>query len=89
MNGGFEIKLPERAGSIADMWANRVEEAKKLTVEEAQKYGDIIIGDYQDNYVNLTYKLLTGHRWASAFCQGMFIFQFSRFLKIKTPLPVD
>ncbi|VDD78145.1 unnamed protein product [Mesocestoides corti] len=30
----------------------------------------MIIGDYVDTYVNLTYKLIASHRWASAFCQG-------------------
>lgn len=78
MNGGFEIQLPERAGAIAEMWANRAEEAKRLVFEEAEKYGDIIVGDYQDTYVNLTYKVIVGHRWASAFCQGKCVFKISQ-----------
>ncbi|KAM3180884.1 hypothetical protein ACTXT7_015438, partial [Hymenolepis weldensis] len=69
MNGGFDLQLPERSGSVAESWANRTEEAKRLLHEESDKYGDIIIGDFVDTYVNLTYKVLTVHRWASAFCQ--------------------
>ncbi|VUZ45210.1 unnamed protein product [Hymenolepis diminuta] len=70
MNGGFDLQLPERSGSVAELWANRTEEAKQLLHEESDKYGDVIIGDFVDTYVNLTYKVLTVHRWASAFCQG-------------------
>ncbi|VDN99338.1 unnamed protein product [Rodentolepis nana] len=70
MNGGFELKLPERSGHVAEMWVNRSEEARRLLYEEEDKYGDIIIGDFVDTYVNLTYKILTIHRWASVFCHG-------------------
>lgn len=70
MNGGFDLQLPERAGSTADLWADRSEEATRRLFEEADRFGDIIIGDYVDTYVNLTYKMLTNHRWASVFCQG-------------------
>ncbi|KAM7532832.1 hypothetical protein Aperf_G00000128888 [Anoplocephala perfoliata] len=70
MNGGFDLQLPERAGAVAELWANRSEEANRRLFEEADRFGDIIIGDYVDTYVNLTYKLLTNHRWASVFCRG-------------------
>nr|CDS26715.1 beta 13 n galactosyltransferase [Hymenolepis microstoma] len=70
MNGGFELQLPERSGLVAELWVNRAEEARRRLLEEEVKYGDIIIGDFVDTYVNLTYKILTIHRWASAFCHG-------------------
>ncbi|KAM7536457.1 hypothetical protein Aperf_G00000083929 [Anoplocephala perfoliata] len=73
MNGGFDLQLLERSGTVADLWANRSEEASRRLFEEAERFGDIIIGDYVDTYVNLTYKMLTSHRWASAFCQGSVI----------------
>ncbi|KAM7536456.1 hypothetical protein Aperf_G00000083923 [Anoplocephala perfoliata] len=51
MNGGFDLQLLERAGTVADLWANRSEEASRRLFEEAERFGDIIIGDYVDTYV--------------------------------------
>uniref|UniRef100_A0A5K3G307 Hexosyltransferase n=1 Tax=Mesocestoides corti TaxID=53468 RepID=A0A5K3G307_MESCO len=51
-------------------WARRATEARERALAEADEFGDMIIGDYVDTYVNLTYKLIMSHRWASAFCQG-------------------
>ncbi|VDD78967.1 unnamed protein product, partial [Mesocestoides corti] len=69
MNGGFDIRLPEKAGAKAVEWARRATEARERALAEADEFGDMIIGDYVDTYVNLTYKLIASHRWASAFCQ--------------------
>uniref|UniRef100_A0A5K3FVX2 Hexosyltransferase n=1 Tax=Mesocestoides corti TaxID=53468 RepID=A0A5K3FVX2_MESCO len=70
MNGGFDIRLPGKAGAKAVEWARRATEARERALAEADKFGDMIIGDYVDTYVNLTYKLIASHRWASAFCRG-------------------
>ena len=70
MNGGFDLRLPERAGVVAKRWAQRAAEAQWRLFAEADLHGDLIIGDYIDTYVNLTYKLIASHRWASAFCNG-------------------
>lgn len=70
MNGGFDLRLPERAGADAQSWAHRYAEARRRLFAEADLYGDLVIGDYLDTYVNLTYKLIASHRWASAFCKG-------------------
>ncbi|VDK41441.1 unnamed protein product [Taenia asiatica] len=69
MNGGFDLRLPERAGAAAQSWAHRSAEARRRLFAESDLYGDLVIGDYTDTYVNLTYKLITCHRWASAFCK--------------------
>ncbi|KAL5967774.1 Beta-13-galactosyltransferase brn [Taenia solium] len=69
MNGGFDLRLPERAGAAAQSWAHRSTEARRRLFAESDLYGDLVIGDYIDTYVNLTYKLITCHRWASAFCK--------------------
>ncbi|VDD84048.1 unnamed protein product [Mesocestoides corti] len=69
MNGGFDIRLAEKAGAKAVEWAQRATEARERASAEADEFGDMIIGDYVDTYVNLTYKLIASHRWASAFCQ--------------------
>ena len=70
MNGGFDLRLPERSGEVANYWKDRWAEAKERLFREANLYGDLVIGDFLDTYVNLTYKLITTHRWASAFCKG-------------------
>nr|VZI26247.1 unnamed protein product [Spirometra erinaceieuropaei] len=67
---GFSIKLPERAGMVLQKWNGRRHEALRRVYEEADLYDDLIIGDYEDTYVNLTYKMITSLRWASAFCRG-------------------
>nr|VZI07666.1 unnamed protein product [Spirometra erinaceieuropaei] len=67
---GFSIKLPERAGAVLKDWSGRKEEALRKVQEEADLYDDLIVGDYEDTYVNLTYKMITSYRWASAFCRG-------------------
>ncbi|VDD78713.1 unnamed protein product [Mesocestoides corti] len=58
MNGGFAVE-----------WARRATEARERALAEADEFVDIIIGDYVNTYVNLTYKLMASYRWASAFCQ--------------------
>uniref|UniRef100_A0A0X3PNV9 Hexosyltransferase n=1 Tax=Schistocephalus solidus TaxID=70667 RepID=A0A0X3PNV9_SCHSO len=67
---GFSIKLPERAGAVLRDWSGRRQEALQRVHEEADLYDDLILGDYEDTYVNLTYKMITNYRWASAFCRG-------------------
>ncbi|VDD84578.1 unnamed protein product [Mesocestoides corti] len=71
MNGGFDIRLPENVGAKAGEWARRATEARERVLAEADEFGDMIIGDYVDTYVNLTFKLIMSHRWASAFCQDV------------------
>ncbi|VDL99873.1 unnamed protein product [Schistocephalus solidus] len=67
---GFSLQLPERAGSVLREWSGRSREALRRVYEEADIYDDLIIGDYEDTYVNLTYKMITSYRWVSAFCRG-------------------
>ena len=38
--------------------------------EESNIYEDIIQGDFQEDYKNLTYKHLMGLSWAATYCQG-------------------
>lgn len=39
-------------------------------MEEHEKYGDLIIGNFIDSYRNLTYKHLMGYKWILNFCQN-------------------
>ena len=40
---------------------------KNISVE-AEKYGDILLGDYEDTYFNVNFKTFTNVRWISSFC---------------------
>nr|VZI18383.1 unnamed protein product [Spirometra erinaceieuropaei] len=66
---GFDILLPERAGEALKTWEGRADEALERLAAEADRYGDIILGDYLDTYLNLSLKMSTMFRWASSFCR--------------------
>lgn len=72
MNGGYKLVLRQRTAAKRrnEKWATRSREARERLLDEADEHGDLVVGDFVDTYVNLTYKMLTSHRWASAFCQG-------------------
>ena len=35
---------------------------------ESQEYGDLVQGDFLDNYYNLSYKAIMGNLWVAEFC---------------------
>ncbi|VDP70779.1 unnamed protein product [Echinostoma caproni] len=41
---------------------------KRELITEANQFGDILIGDFEDNYFSLTLKQAFTFRWASVFC---------------------
>ncbi|VDP93366.1 unnamed protein product [Echinostoma caproni] len=47
--------------SISDVWL-------KLIDKESQQFGDLIQGNFIDNYYNNTHKMIFSIRWAIAFC---------------------
>ncbi|KAJ8039141.1 Beta-1,3-galactosyltransferase 1 [Holothuria leucospilota] len=49
-------------GNSADKFLN------KKIMEEFKIFQDILIGDFQDSYKNLTLKTLSGLKWASLYC---------------------
>ena len=36
--------------------------------EESKEYGDLVQGDFLDNYYNLSYKAIMGNLWVAEFC---------------------
>uniref|UniRef100_A0A183TSD1 Hexosyltransferase n=2 Tax=Schistocephalus solidus TaxID=70667 RepID=A0A183TSD1_SCHSO len=66
---GFDILLPERAGQALETWNGRANEVLERLAAESDRYGDIILGDYLDTYLNLSLKMSTMFRWASSFCR--------------------
>ncbi|BHF80587.1 hypothetical protein SprV_0702371500 [Sparganum proliferum] len=72
---GFNISLPGRAGdSMENMQSKRPEILRKLA-EEARVNGDLVVGDYEDTYYNLSLKLFHTFQWASRFCRAHFTSQ--------------
>nr|VZI18029.1 unnamed protein product [Spirometra erinaceieuropaei] len=75
---GFNVSLPDRAGqSMEEMQTKRSEVLRNLT-EEVRLNGDLVVGDYEDTYYNLSLKLFHTFQWASTFCR-------SRFTSLKRP----
>ncbi|BHF79965.1 hypothetical protein SprV_0702308900 [Sparganum proliferum] len=72
---GFNISLPHLAGEAMEkMQTKRPEVLRNLSVE-ARVYGDLVVGDYEDTYYNLSLKLFHPFQWASLFCRQHFISQ--------------
>lgn len=47
------------------------EHTQKRVEEESDRYGDIVIGDFPDNYENLTIKGIFGLKWLSMYCKNV------------------
>ncbi|VDL87760.1 unnamed protein product [Schistocephalus solidus] len=72
---GFQISLPHRAGkSLHEMQSKRTEVLRKLD-EETRRNGDLVLGDYEDTYFNLSLKLFHTFQWACRFCRAHFTHQ--------------
>ncbi|VDN28834.1 unnamed protein product [Dibothriocephalus latus] len=75
---GFNLSLPERAGeSMEKMECQRPEVLRNLT-REVQLHGDIVLGDYEDTYYNLSLKLFHTFQWAAGLCWEHIAHQQSR-----------
>ena len=67
-NGTMGIKVIFLIGNPKD------ENLKSHISRENDKYGDILMEDYNDSFYNLTYKVLGGYKWVNAeFPQATFI----------------
>ena len=44
------------------------ENIQRSLEEESQEYGDLVQGDFLDNYYNLSYKAIMGNLWVTEFC---------------------
>ena len=50
------------------------ENIQRSLEEESQEYGDLVQGDFLDNYYNLSYKAIMGNLWVAEFCsQAQFV----------------
>ncbi|PIK33048.1 hypothetical protein BSL78_30132 [Apostichopus japonicus] len=44
---------------------------QELVAKEAQKYGDIVQGNFQESFKNLTLKVVLGLKWTTEFCSDV------------------
>ena len=50
------------------------ENIQRSLEEESQEYGDLVQGDFLDNYYNLSFKAIMGNLWVAEFCsQAQFV----------------
>lgn len=65
INGEYDsyvIKL----GFVLGRWRN--ERTRHILLQEKRKHEDLVIGDFEDSYKNLTRKILFGLKWMSIYC---------------------
>uniref|UniRef100_A0A0X3Q626 Hexosyltransferase n=1 Tax=Schistocephalus solidus TaxID=70667 RepID=A0A0X3Q626_SCHSO len=67
---GFNVTLPGRAGnSLINLRRHRDDTQNRLK-EELQQHDDLVVGDFEDTYFNLSLKLHHAFVWAARFCRG-------------------
>ncbi|KAL5104692.1 UDP-GlcNAc:betaGal beta-13-N-acetylglucosaminyltransferase 9 [Taenia crassiceps] len=67
MRGGNLTRLTTNGGAMLTPEGLRAT-AASFEVERAQ-YNDLVVGDYEDTYFNLTMKTIYSFQWAAAFCR--------------------
>ncbi|VDN12373.1 unnamed protein product, partial [Dibothriocephalus latus] len=67
---GFNFSLPGRAGTVLINLGKHQAITQARLEEEIRQHDDLIVGDYEDTYFNLTLKMHHSFVWASRFCHG-------------------
>ncbi|KAM3179931.1 hypothetical protein ACTXT7_017299 [Hymenolepis weldensis] len=65
---GNIVNLPGAAGDALEKYDGKSDILMDEINKEIDKYDDLILGDYEDTYFNLSWKTVTNLRWISAFC---------------------
>ena len=66
---GFNITLANRAGTRLVEYSRVPQRTKQLLSKEMGEYDDLLVGDFEDSYYNLTLKLFHTFQWAARFCR--------------------
>ncbi|CDS36811.1 beta 13 n galactosyltransferase [Echinococcus multilocularis] len=66
---GFNITLQNRSGNKLMAYLRSPFTTKKQLSLEMQEHDDLLVGDYEDSYYNLTLKLFHTFQWAARFCR--------------------
>ncbi len=69
MRHGKRYVLDSPAGKDLLKYDGKWREVIARVSQEIVEYDDVVMGDYEDTYLNLTRKLYSGYRWAGAFCK--------------------
>ncbi|BHF73993.1 hypothetical protein SprV_0401707700 [Sparganum proliferum] len=95
---GFNISLPGRAGNSLVNIGNRRAHIQCRLEQEMREHDDLIVGDFEDTYYNLSLKMHHTFVWAARFCLERPAFMFldddigfneKRLLAVLATLPVD
>nr|VZI22867.1 unnamed protein product [Spirometra erinaceieuropaei] len=95
---GFNISLPGRAGNSLVNIVNRRAQIRSRLEQEMREHDDLIVGDFEDTYYNLSLKMHHTFVWAARFCRErpafMFLdddigFNVKRLQAVLLSLPVD
>ena len=66
---GFNVTLGGRAGEKLMQHAKQHMATQKALENEIAQYDDLIVGQFEDSYFNLTLKLFYTYQWAARFCR--------------------
>ncbi|BHF73983.1 hypothetical protein SprV_0401706700 [Sparganum proliferum] len=95
---GFNISLPGRAGNSLVNIGNRRAHIQSRLEQEMREHDDLIVGDFEDTYYNLSLKMHHTFVWAARFCLERPAFMFldddigfneKRLQAVLATLPVD
>nr|VZI05023.1 unnamed protein product [Spirometra erinaceieuropaei] len=73
---GFNISLPGRAGNSLVNIGNRRAQIRTRLKQEMREHDDLIVGDFEDTYYNLSLKMNHTFVWAARFCRERPAFMF-------------
>ena len=63
--GEFESTVVKLVFLLGQWTDNRT---RHFIIQEKKKHGDIVVGNFEDSYKNLTRKILLGLKWMSVYC---------------------
>ena len=87
VNSLFRSKIIKLAFLLGRWTDNKT---KHDVLKEKKEFGDIIVGDFEDSYKNLTRKILFGLKWMSIYCgEADFILKVDEDIYINIPKLVD
>ncbi|KAL5968946.1 UDP-GlcNAc:betaGal beta-13-N-acetylglucosaminyltransferase 9 [Taenia solium] len=66
---GFNVTLRNRAGQKLMGHSHFPMRTKRMLLKEMYDHDDLLIGDYEDSYYNLSLKLFHTFQWAARFCR--------------------
>lgn len=99
---GFEVELKGRAGDKLKKHASNKKATRIALEQELSEHCDLLVGNFEDTYFNLTLKMYHTYQWAARFCQPykpVFVFidddyafnteKLVKFIKSKKPAERD